>query len=367
MKTVVVVYGTRPEAIKLAPVIVELKKLHNLRIFVVCSGQHKEMLEGIMELWNLAPDLTLEFDFDSGRSSAIPSLMMELEKSFSVLTPDCVLVHGDTATATAASLQAHADHIAVAHVEAGLRSGDLWNPWPEESNRKIIDALSSLHFAPTAIAKINLEKEGFTGSIVTGNTIVDSIRHVSNLLENLPEIIIELESEIGFTLENEYILFTHHRRESFGSGLENIFQAIIRISELGIKIVYPMHLNPAVREYALKFLNNRKNIYLVSPQEYLPFLQLLKSCKLVISDSGGIQEEAVSFQKPILITRLVTERPEVILSGFGKIVGYDENTIVNEAIHLIKNVSKSTLETNPFGNGFSAKIIAEHVNSFLVN
>jgi UDP-N-acetylglucosamine 2-epimerase (non-hydrolysing) len=366
MKTVAVIYGTRPEAIKLAPVIVELKKIENIRTIVICSGQHKEMLEGIMELWDVTPDIALQYNFESSHSSSIPGLMIELEKEFFKLSPDFVLVQGDTATATAAALQAHALHTPVGHVEAGLRSGDLWNPWPEEANRRIIDAISSLHFAPTEYSAKNLEIEGHRlTTTISGNTIVDALIHSSTVLDKHPEVKRELETSLGFPLEEEFILFTQHRREGFSGGQTQVFKAILELAKLGHKIVFPVHLNPLVQDKVNEMLLNKQGIYLIPPQRYLPFLELIRNCNLIISDSGGLQEEAPTFGKEVLITRLTTERPEVIESGYGYLVGYDSQKITRMALAKLAGPSKLILKSSPFGNGDSAVVISRSISAFL--
>lgn len=364
MKTIAVVYGTRPEAIKLAPLIVELRKLNNIRTVVVCSGQHKEMLVGILELWSLTPDVTLESQFHSSQSSAIPGLMILLEVEFLRIQPDLVIVQGDTATATAAALQAHALHIPVGHVEAGLRSGDLWNPWPEESNRRVIDSTSSLHFAPTLESFNNLLREGNKNSVfLTGNTIVDALQHASSILDRDPSIRFNLENLLEFSLDDSYILFTQHRREGFGDGQNNVFEAIANLANQGYKVIFPVHLNPAVRAKVGEKLEGIENVVLIEPQSYLPFLQLVKSASLIISDSGGLQEEVPSFSKSILITRLRTERPEVVEAGFGHIVGFDRVVIEKKAVALMKKTPK--ILRNPFGDGYAASKISQVVSDFL--
>jgi UDP-N-acetylglucosamine 2-epimerase (non-hydrolysing) len=366
MKKIAVVYGTRPEAIKLAPVIVELKKIDDFEVIVICTGQHKEMLVGIMELWDVVPDFSIEPDFITGRSSAIPALMVEIEKVLKQVEPDYVVVQGDTATATAGALQAHALHIPVAHVEAGLRSGDLWNPWPEEANRRAIDAISSLHFAPTKSSAENLYAENFRDSVfVTGNTIVDSLHHVVKKLETHEEIRNGLETMLGFQLHVPFILFTQHRREGFGHGQEQVFQAILNLANLGYRTVMPVHMNPQVRKKVEeKFINN-PNIFLIEPQNYLPFMELLRTAALVISDSGGLQEEVPSLGKTILITRLTTERPEVLASGHGVLVGYNKELLLDETLKAF-HLDKSFLsKPNPFGDGQSSIRIAQTLNNQL--
>lgn len=362
MKNVAVVYGTRPEAIKLAPLIVALKSSTDINTIVICTGQHKEMLEGILEIWEIENDYLIDSNFTTSNSSAIPDLMFSLERVFKQVTPDLVVVQGDTATAAAAALQAHAQHIPVAHVEAGLRSGDLWNPWPEESNRRIVDAVASLHFAPTKSAAKNLEQEGFGATTtITGNTVVDALIHASEELNSRPEIQKDLESHLGFSLEENFILFTQHRREGFGDGQTHVFNAILELARLGHKIVFPVHLNPFVRDKVNEMLLDQPNIHLIPHQAYLPFLALLKNCNLIISDSGGLQEEAPTFRKKILITRFTTERPEVIESGFGKLVGYDSDLLTKLVTTDIQNLHKMDLVSNPFGNGQSSKIITSAI------
>lgn len=366
MKTIAVVYGTRPEAIKLAPVIVELKKLDDLKVIVICTGQHKEMLVGIMNLWDLVPDFSIEAKFNLGQSSAIPALMLEIEKVLKHVVPDYVVVQGDTATATAGALQAHALHIPVAHIEAGLRSGDLWNPWPEEANRRAIDAISSLHFAPTKSSAENLHAENFRDSVfVTGNTIVDSLNHVVKKLEANREIQSDLQKILGFQLDDPFILFTQHRREGFGHGQEQVFQAILELANLGFRIVMPVHMNPQVRKKVEERFVGVPNISLIEPQSYLPFVELLRSSALVISDSGGLQEEVPSLGKTVLITRLTTERPEVLASGYGILVGFDKELLITETLRVLNSTESLSPEENPFGDGQSSTRIAQALNEKL--
>jgi len=362
VKTVAIVYGTRPEAIKLAPVIVALKKTSNIKAVVICTGQHKELLEGILEIWGLKNDHLIASDFNRSASSTIPGLMVGLEKIFLDVAPDLVVVQGDTATATAAALQAHALHIQVAHVEAGLRSGDLWNPWPEESNRRIIDSIASLHFAPTKSAAKNLEQEGYGATTsITGNTVVDALVYASNVLNNHAEVQQQLESLLGFSLDEDFILFTQHRREGFGEGQTQVFRAILDLAKMGHRVVFPVHLNPVVRDKVNEMLLNQPGIHLISPQAYLPFLALLRKCTLIISDSGGLQEEAPTFGKKILITRLTTERPEVVESGFGLLVGYNSEQITKLVTSESQISQQTGIVSNPFGDGNSSNLIVSTI------
>jgi UDP-N-acetylglucosamine 2-epimerase (non-hydrolysing) len=366
VKTVVVIYGTRPEAIKLAPVIIELKKIEALSVKVICSGQHKEMLQGIMDLWGVEPDITLDYKFDSGHSSAIPNLMISLESELKRIKPDLVLVQGDTATAVAGGLQAHALHIPVAHVEAGLRSGDLWNPWPEESNRRILDSLSSLHFVPTKSSIENLNREGIYDSVqITGNTVVDALNHIIELISSQPISLSSIVSDEVFNPKRPFVLFTQHRREGFGHGQIQVFNAIKSLADLGVQIVMPVHLNPTVRSAANSQLRNAENIFLIEPLNYFDFAKLIMCCSLVISDSGGLQEEVPSFNKKILITRLTTERPEVITNGNGFLVGYDEKRIVDLTLSILNGEDNVPNSFNPFGDGLASIKIADSVRKYI--
>ena len=294
--------------------------------------------------------------------------MVQLEKIFVSIMPDLVVVQGDTASATAGALQAHALHIPIGHVEAGLRSRDLWNPWPEESNRRIIDSISTLHFAATKSAFNNLIGEGFSESIsITGNTIVDALMQVMARLDWLPEVRINLESLLGFDLSSEYILFTQHRREGFGSGQEKVFEAILELARLGKKVVFPVHLNPAVQAKAQLLLSGVPGIFLIQPLPYLSFVELIKNCSLIISDSGGLQEEAPTFGKKIIITRKTTERPEILICGLGQLVGYDYQAILEKSIiSLEDNNGGLGSVDNPFGNGNAAEEITAIIGHFLL-
>ncbi len=364
-KRVCVIYGTRPEAIKLAPVIAQLKSSNKLDVTVICTGQHREMLVGILDLWDLHPDIDLHVTFDSGHASLIPELMQQLEPELQRIKPDLVVVQGDTATAAGGAIQGHALRIPIAHVEAGLRSGDLWNPWPEEANRRIVDAISSLHFAPTEGSAINLRSEGHTTSVsVTGNTVVDALQHVASKLDSQPDIRVALEKLLGFGLDQEFILFTQHRREGFGGGQDQVFEAMLQLANLGHKVVFPVHMNPAVKNKADTVLAGHENIFLIPAQQYLPFLELMRNCKLIVSDSGGLQEEAPTFRKNIVITRLTTERAEVIESGYGTLVGFDTEIIVTHALNVMK-VKRTPATGNPFGDGNASSRIRDEIERFL--
>jgi UDP-N-acetylglucosamine 2-epimerase len=320
------------------------------------------MLRGILELWEIEPDVIL--DPEEIQLNGLSKYMLLLEPILKNLTPNLVLVQGDTYTAAAAALVSHNLGIHVGHVEAGLRSGDIWNPWPEESNRKIIDSVASLHFAPTELAAENLRKEGYLDSThLTGNTVVDAVQFVSKILSSQKEVLRNLESTLGFPLSSDFVLFTQHRRESFGEGQLNIFEAIKALGALDNRIVFPVHQNPQVKSNAEKFFRGAKNIFLIEPQEYLQFLALVKFSKLIISDSGGLQEEAPSFGKNIIITRTTTERPEVIKAGYGVLAGFDSRVILKTALESLR--SEKQTRSNPFGSGNSAEKIANVLVDFL--
>ena len=363
-KKVAIVYGTRPEAIKFAPLIKLLREDSTLQLAVICSGQHTDMLEGILELWNLSPDISLRPL--SEKSNGVPEYTVLLRTVLTEFSPDLTLVQGDTFTAVGGALAAHSLQIPVGHLEAGLRSGDIWNPWPEESNRRIIDSISSLHFAPTERAMVVLRNEGhIETSYLTGNTIVDAVNYIQKNFTSSQDEVKKLEVSLGFTLNCDYILFTQHRRESFGENQIAVFRAIRELAEYGFMTIFPVHQNPQVAEVAESYFANCKNVFLIPPQNYRQFLLLMSKASLLISDSGGLQEEAPSFGKHILITRLTTERPEVIDSKFGSLVGFDTNKIVQQAKALMGKSPEGYI--NPFGDGFAALNTQKFIHDFFRN
>ena len=366
MYQIAVIYGTRPEAIKLAPIVARLKSEAKYQVTLIATGQHDEMLQGILEIWRLAPDVNLnvknqidvELDL-SGYTRVVKDFLKP--NSF-----DLVIVQGDTTSATAACIAGYELGIPIAHVEAGLRSGDLFNPWPEEGNRRIIDSLCSLHLAPTQVSYNHLVAEGHgSTATITGNSIVDALNFAIRAAESDTSVLAKLESELGFPITSSYVLFTQHRKEGFSGGQKSVFSAIKRIAESGQKIVFPVHLNPSVRNAAFDFFGEIENVFLISPQSYLPFLLLVKNCKYLVSDSGGLQEEAPSFQKSIIITRKATERPEVIDSGFGFLTGFDEDLIVERA--LLLNETNKDQKVNPFGDGSASEKTFAVIQEFLAN
>jgi len=362
MKKVIMIFGTRPEAIKLCPIILELRKFPKIFNVIVCvTGQHKEMLEQVLRTFNITPEYDLKLmkknqSLFKLTSSSLIKIGEVLEKE----NPNIVLVQGDTTTTFTAALAAFYRKIPVAHVEAGLRSGNNYSPFPEEMNRKIASLITKYHFAPTALNKNNLMREGINKDdiFITGNTVIDSLLWVKEKIRREKILYKELNN-INFN--KNIILVTGHRRENFGIKLDNICNALkIIANKYDVEIVYPVHLNPNVKKHVYSILNNINNIKLISPLDYEPFVYLMDKCTLIITDSGGIQEEAPTFRKPILITRDVTERKEVIENGSALLVGSDAKNIIMNVHKLMndrKYYNKMRNVSNPYGDGKSSKRI----------
>ena len=371
-KKILTVLGTRPEVIKLAPVIAELKK-HNSRLIskVVLTGQHRTMVEQFLDLFAIKPDYDLDimlknqtlFDVSSRCLTRIHSVL-EKEK------PDLILVQGDTTTAFIAALAAFYLKIPTGHVEAGLRTYDKYRPFPEEINRQLLSVIADLHFAPTKMARGNLLKEGIDSKriFMTGNTVIDALHSIAK-----KDFKIKDEQIKNIDFENKkVILVTAHRRESFGGPFKEICFALKEISESdNVEIIYPVHLNPNVQDPVRKALGSKRNIHLLNPLDYETFVYLLRNCYLVLSDSGGVQEEAPAFGKPILVMREVTERPEGVKSGVAKLVGMDTERIVIETKKLLFSKSaynKMAKAVNPYGDGHAAeRIVKVIINKFRKN
>ncbi len=366
------VFGTRPEAIKMAPVILELNANTNFENKVCVTGQHRHMLDQVLTLFNIAPDYDLNI-MKSGQdlTDITSSVLMGMRAVFSAYKPDIVLVHGDTTTTLAATLAAYYDQIPVAHIEAGLRTGNLYSPWPEEANRKLTGVLAAYHFAPTETSRQNLYAEGVEHERVhvTGNTVIDALLWVRNRLDKNEKFKRELESFFPYLNENnKMILVTGHRRESFGQGFDRICEALKNIAESNpdVEIIYPVHLNPSVADPVNNFLSGIHNIHLIKPQEYLPFIYLMNRSYIVITDSGGVQEEAPSLGKPVLVMRDTTERPEAVIAGTVKLVGTDVNNIVRETQSLLDNpeaYKQMSMAHNPYGDGFASSRIVKILSS----
>jgi UDP-N-acetylglucosamine 2-epimerase (non-hydrolysing) len=391
LKRILVVFGTRPEAIKMAPLINELKKYNNEILVKVCvTGQHREMLDQVLSLFEISPDYDLNI-MKSGQDlyDVTTRVLIGMRDVLSEVKPDLVLVHGDTSTSTASALASFYKKIPVGHVEAGLRTYDKYNPWPEEINRQITGKIASLHFAPTQVSRNNLINEGVDDSnvFVTGNTVIDALQLVINKLNKIPTLKVEIINSLEkFGIKRDYIeawvngqrkmvLITGHRRENFGLGFINICEAIKELAIIyhEVDFVYPMHLNPNVRNAIHKVfgLNDKStrmqhNTYFIDPLEYLPFIYLMNISYLVLTDSGGIQEEAPGLGKPVLVMRNTTERPEAVTAGTVKLVGTDKQRIINEVKKLIENQNyyKSiALSKNPYGDGSASKKIKEAIMS----
>ena len=359
-KKVLVVFGTRPEAIKMAPLVHALHNDERFESKVCVTAQHREMLDQVLELFEITPDYDLNIMKAGQTLPEITSrILMEITPVLKSFKPSIVLVHGDTATTFAASLAAYYEQIQVGHVEAGLRTGNIYSPWPEEGNRKLTGAITDLHFAPTETSKQNLLREniGPEKIIVTGNTVIDALLDVIKKLETDVELKSALQAQFNFLDENKrLVLITGHRRESFGGGFERICEAIAHMAKEfpEVEFVYPMHLNPHVREPVNRLLAGLHNVYLIEPLDYLPFVYLMNKAYVLLTDSGGIQEEAPSLGKPVLVMRDTTERPEAVAAGTVKLVGTSTGTIVSELTSLLSDeeaYKAMSFAHNPYGDG----------------
>lgn len=368
MKKILLVFGTRPEAIKMAPLVTFLRDERKFEIKVCVTAQHREMLDQVLDLFSIVPDYDLDIMKQSqGLTDITTSILNGISPVLSQFMPDLVLVHGDTATTFATALACYYQKISVGHIEAGLRTGDLYSPWPEEANRKLTGMLTRYHFAPTETAKVNLLKEGFESNsiFVTGNTVIDALLMTRAKIESDINISASLAKRFSFLdSSKKLILVTGHRRESFGEGFENICSALLQIakSHHDVEVIYPVHLNPMVREPVNRLLSQQKNIFLVEPLDYLPFVYLMNQSTIILTDSGGIQEEAPSLGKPVLVMRKTTERPEALISGTVALVGTDIDIICGKVEELLNNAAayeRMSKAHNPYGDGFACKAITE--------
>jgi len=354
---IISVFGTRPEAIKMAPVIRELAKYPDRIVNKVCvTAQHRQMLDQVLKLFSLHPDYDLDIMQESQTPSQVAaSVLTRLEPVLQREKPDWVLVQGDTTTTMAASVSAYYARVKVGHVEAGLRTHDKWQPFPEEINRRIAGVVADLHFAPTDRARLNLLREGVPSEkiLVTGNPVIDALQWVAE--QPFDQVTLKFKLQPA-----RLILVTAHRRENFGRPLENICNALRKIAERygnQVQIVYPVHLNPNVREPVNRLLGGIENITLLPPLDYLPLVWLMKQAYLVLTDSGGIQEEAPGLGKPVLVLREVTERPEAVDAGTVKLVGTTCASILNATIRLMEDTGeyqKMATAINPYGDGRAA-------------
>lgn len=390
-KKIVVIFGTRPEAIKLAPVILALKRNKRFKCRVVVTAQHREMLDQVLDLLNIKPDIDLNLMKKNQTLAGFAAkALIALDKCFKKEKPDIVIVQGDTTTTWVASMVAYYNHIRIGHVEAGLRTDNKYSPFPEEINRILTTHLADLHFAPTKWAAQNLIKEGIPKSkiFVTGNTVIDALQMIRKKLFNLraksrsipisiPPVIARAKpvaiSSLNYSITNNlitnmpFVLITGHRRENFGQGFRNICRAIKTLAKKfpNYLFIYPVHLNPNVRKHVMKGLKGAKNMILIDPVDYLSFVWLMDKCTLILTDSGGIQEEAPAFGKPVLVMRNTTERPEAVWAGMSKLVGTDPGRIVREVSKILnrRNLAlnhrhRSARSRNPFGDGNASKRIS---------
>ncbi|MFT5812535.1 MAG: UDP-N-acetylglucosamine 2-epimerase (non-hydrolyzing) [Psychroserpens sp.] len=367
-KRILTVFGTRPEAIKMAPLVHALAADDRFEAKVCVTAQHREMLDQVLELFEIIPDYDLNLMKPGQDLTDITcGILQGLKHVLSEFKPDYVLVHGDTATTLSTTLAAYYQQIKVGHVEAGLRTGNVYSPWPEEGNRKLTGAIADLHFAPTEISKQNLLRENVDADkiIVTGNTVIDALLDVIEKLDTNIDLKKSLEAQFKFLDENKrLVLITGHRRESFGGGFERICEAISQLAKAfpEVEFVYPMHLNPNVREPVNRLLANLTNVFLIEPLDYLPFVFLMNKAYVLLTDSGGIQEEAPSLGKPVLVMRDTTERPEAVDAGTVALVGTDVETIVNKLSSLLTNeyaYKKMSFAHNPYGDGQACERICD--------
>lgn len=372
-KKVLLIFGTRPEAIKMCPLVNELEKSEVLNVEVCVTAQHREMLDQVLDLFNITPKYDLNV-MKPGQSlfELTGNIISGLEKVLEESKPDLVLVHGDTSTTFAASLAAYYKQIPVGHVEAGLRTDNIYSPWPEEGNRKLTGAIAQFHFAPTTTSKENLLKENVPDKtiFVTGNTVIDALLTVVDKVESDKELNAKFAKEFSFLSKDRRILLvTGHRRESFGKGFENICEALAKLASENpaIDIVYPVHLNPRVQEPVNRLLGQHKNIHLIKPLDYLPFVYLMNQAHIIITDSGGIQEEAPSLGKPVLVMRDTTERPEAVSAGTVKLVGTNAQVILEETSRLLsdsKYYQEMGVAHNPYGDGKASQRITKVIEKW---
>ncbi len=368
-----VVFGTRPEAIKMAPLVKELEKSEKLEVKVCVTAQHRQMLDQVLQLFDITPDFDLNLMRPGQTLTQLTcNILQGMEGVFAHYEPDWVLVHGDTSTTLATSLAAYYQQVGVAHIEAGLRTHNLYSPWPEEANRQLTGRLAGLHFAPTAQAQTNLLREGVNPAAVhvTGNTVIDALLSVSHRVDEDVALKSGLAAQFPYLDSSKrLVLVTGHRRENFGLGFESMCQALSDIAaQPDVQVVYPVHLNPNVQEPVRRILGEVSNVHLIEPLDYLPFVYLMKRSHIILTDSGGIQEEAPSLGKPVLVMRETTERPEAVAAGTVKLVGTDRSKIFSETRNLLKNkdaYQQMAYAHNPYGNGQACRHICRTFESLI--
>ncbi|GAA5525029.1 UDP-N-acetylglucosamine 2-epimerase [Microbulbifer aestuariivivens] len=366
---VLLVFGTRPEAIKMAPLVRTLRQDERFSVRVCVTGQHREMLDQVLALFDIKPDYDLNI-MQEGQDlyQVTAKVLLGMREVLDDFMPDKVFVHGDTTTTLAASLAAYYRQIPVAHVEAGLRTGNLYSPWPEEANRKLTGVIAQYHFAPTELSRDNLINESVCESAikVTGNTVVDALLEVVARIDRSESLSRNLAEEFSYLDSNKkLILVTGHRRESFGQGFEDICCGIRKIAARDdVEVVYPVHLNPRVREPVNRLLGNLANVHLIEPLTYLPFVYLMNRSYLILTDSGGVQEEAPALGKPVVVMRETTERLEALAAGTVKLVGTDVEKIVSVVSSLLDDDNEYRAMSrahNPYGDGYASEKIVEGI------
>lgn len=375
MTKILSVFGTRPEAIKMSPLIKALEREKQFDARVCVTGQHKQMLEQVTSLFAIRTNYNLDIMKPNQRLSDVTSgILFGLDNLFHDFRPDLVLVHGDTATTFATALSAYQNRIKIGHVEAGLRTGNLYSPWPEEGNRKLVGALADYHFAPTEQSALNLINEGVNKNkiVVTGNTVIDSLFMIVRKIESDELLQQQLLSQFQFlNFSKKIVLVTGHRRENFGESFVNICNAIRKLSlkYSDVQFVYPVHLNPNVRRPVAEILSGLRNVFLIEPLEYIAFAFLMQKSYLILTDSGGIQEEAPSLGKPVLVMRDTTERPEAVAAGTVILVGSSSDRIEREVSSLLEDKEKYNLMSaahNPYGDGLASNRIVDYLKKELI-
>lgn len=373
MRKILVVIGTRPEAIKMAPLVHELLAQPQFKTLVCLTAQHREMLDQVLDIFGITADIDLNLMKQGQQLAELTAgVLTGIDDVLRMHHPDCVLVHGDTTTAMAAGLAAFYRHIPVGHVEAGLRTYDLNHPWPEEMNRRVIDVVTEYYFAPTDVSRDNLLKEHVPAEriYVTGNTVIDALLMTDRRIKSDQQLSARLANAFPFLdPARRLILVTGHRRENHGNGLESICVALKQLSEReDVQVVYPVHLNPNVRQVVMGALAEKQNVHLIEPLDYLHFVYLMSQAHIILTDSGGIQEEAPSLGKPVLVMRNVTERPEAVAAGTVQLVGTDTEKIIFECTRLLDDATyyqQFSQCANPYGDGAASKrIVATLVARF---
>lgn len=362
------VFGTRPEAIKMCPLVKSLENNEKIESIVCVTAQHREMLDSVLEIFNVEPEYDLNI-MAHGQTiiDVANKVLIGVDKVIKECNPDIVLVHGDTSTTLNGALAAFYNKVLIGHVEAGLRSGDIYSPFPEEANRKLTGSITTLHFAPTESNRSNLLSEGIAKNVyITGNTVIDALL---DTIDNKHKFNDEILNSIDFD-KNKVILLTTHRRENWGKAMEDIFEAVKEIIKANedVKIIFPMHKNPLIRELAEKsFRDIKEDIFMIEPLEYVDFTNVMAKCYLVMTDSGGVQEEAPALGKPVIVLRTETERPEAVEAGTVKLAGVDKNKIfeiIHELINDEESYNKMAQAVNPYGDGKSSERIVDLIVNY---